>query len=234
MRKYTAEKYINLVENTDDDILQSYMKAEIDVLSKVKDSKKKTFIDLGAGYGRVLRELAKIARNVILIEINPNMLEELRKRTKMYNASVIESDIQQLPKLLKSTDVKNPVLLLLQNTLGTIEGDYKKVLLGMKEVVQKQKGEIIISLFRQESLRNWGIKMYSKIREMVGEPDLQKTDFREGVFRSKTGYEAKWWSLKEIEKIKNYFGGVVVNEILTPHFVIIHISLIKNHENCCP
>ena len=65
MRKYTAEKYINLVENTDDDILQSYMKAEIDVLSKVKDSKKKTFIDLGAGYGRVLRELAKIARNVI-------------------------------------------------------------------------------------------------------------------------------------------------------------------------
>jgi len=155
MRKYTAEKYIELVENIDDDILQSHMKAEIKVISKVKDSKNKTFIDLGAGHGRVLPDLAKIARNVISIEINPDMLEELKKRTEMHkNATLIKGDIQELSKLLEKADIKNPVLLLLQNTLGTIEGDYKKVLSEIKIVAQKYRGEIIISLFRQESLKD--------------------------------------------------------------------------------
>jgi len=127
MRKYTAEKYIKLVENINDAILQSQMKAEIGVISKVKDSKNKTFIDLGAGHGRILPDLARIARNVISIEINPGMLVELRKRTKMYkNAVAIKGDIQELSKLLKKLDVKNPVLMLTQNTLGTIEGIIKR------------------------------------------------------------------------------------------------------------
>lgn len=225
MRKYTAEQYIKLVENIDDDILQSHMKAEIDVISKVKDSKNKTFIDLGAGYGRILPDLAKISRNVISIDINSEMLRELKKRTEIYeNASVIEGDIQELSKLLEKADVQNPVLLLIQNTLGTIEGNYKKVLSEMRIVAKKYKGEVIISLFRQESLKNWGIRMYSKIQEMVGEPDLLKTDFNKGIFISKTGYEAKWWNSTEIENLKDYFGGEVVNEVLTPHFAIIHIS----------
>lgn len=226
MRKYTAEKYIKLVENIDDPILQYLMKAEIDIISKVKDSKNKTFIDLGAGHGRILPDLVRIARNVISIELNPDMLGELKKRTEMYeNASIIEGDIQELSKLLERADVQSPVLLLIQNTLGTIEGDYKKVLSEMKSVAQKYKGEIIISLFRQESLKDWGIKMYSKIQEMVGEPDLEKTDFEKGIFVSKTGYTSKWWNSAEIEEIKNYFGGKMVNKIQTPYFSIIHISL---------
>ena len=94
----------------------------------------------------------------------------------------------------------------------------------MRIVAKKYKGEVIISLFRQESLKDWGIRMYSKIQEMVGEPDLLKTDFKKGIFISKTGYEAKWWNLTEIEELKDYFRGEVVNEVLTPHFAIIHIS----------
>lgn len=225
MRKYTADKYIELVEKIDDQILQSHMKAEIEVVFKVKDSKNKTFIDLGAGHGRVLPDLVKIARNVISIDINPDMIAELERRTKMYkNATAIVGDVQELSKLLEKADVKNPVLLLIQNTLGTIEGDYKKVLSEMKAVANKYKGEIIISLLRQEALKGWGMKMYSKISGMTGEPDLEKTDFEKGLFVSKTGYTSKWWNSAEIEKIKNYFGGKVVNEFLTPHFAIIHIS----------
>jgi len=225
MRKYKAEKYIELVENIDDSILQSHMKAEIDVISKVKDSKNKTFIDLGAGHGRILPDLVRIARNVISVDINPDMLKELKRRTRMHmNASVIKGDIQELSKLLKKADIQNPVLLLIQNTLGTIEGDYKKVIAEIKTVAKKYKGEIIISLFRQESLKTWGIKMYSKIKKMVGEPDLQKIDFKRGIFISKTGYESKWWNLAEIKRIKNYFGGKLINEIKTPYFYIIHIG----------
>jgi SAM-dependent methyltransferase len=226
MRKYTAEKYIELVENIDDDILQSHMRAEIEVISKVQNAKNKTFIDLGAGYGRVLPNLVKIAKNVISIELNPSMLIELKKRTKRYkNAIVIEGDICKLSHLLKKANIQKPVLLLLQNTLGTIEGDYKKVLSEMKLIGKKYNGEIIISLFRQESLKNWGMKLYSKIKEMVGEPDLQKTNFKRGIFVSKTGYTSKWWNSKEINKLKIFLGGEIVNEICTPQFCVIHIKI---------
>jgi len=95
----------------------------------------------------------------------------------------------------------------------------------MKTVAKKHRGEIIISLLRQESLKNWGMKLYQEIKEMVGEPDLLKTNFNKGLFVSKTGYESKWWSLAEIKGIKNYFSGEMVNEISTPHFITIHISL---------
>jgi len=226
MRKYTAEQYIKLVENIDDDTLQAHMKAEIGIISQVKNSKTKTFIDLGAGHGRILPELVKIARNVISIDFNPDMLAELKRRTKMYeNASVIEGDIQELSKLLEEADVQDPVLLITQNTLGTIEGDYKKVLSEMKAVTKRHKGEVIISLFRQEALRDWGTKLYSTIKEMVGEPDLERTNFEKGLFVSKTGYTSKWWTSAEIKEIKDFFGGKIMKEVLTPNFAIIHISL---------
>jgi hypothetical protein len=168
----------------------------------------------------------KVARNVISIEFNPDMLKELKKRTEMYdNASMIEGDIQEFSRLLEKADVRNPVLLLVQNTLGTIEGDYKKVLSEMKAVAKRYKGEVIISLFRQETLKEWGTKLYSTIKEMVGEPDLAKTDFEKGLFVSETGYTSKWWNSQEIKEIKDFFGGNVVKEVLTPNFAIIHILL---------
>ncbi|MCH8741555.1 methyltransferase domain-containing protein [Patescibacteria group bacterium] len=225
MRKYTSEKYIELVEKIDDPVFQSWQRAEMDVIGKVKDSKNKTFIDLGAGYGRVLPDLVKIARNVISIDINPDMIAELERRTKMYkNATAIGGDIQGLSKLLEKGDVKNPVLLIIQNTLGTIEGDYKKVLSETKSVAEKYQGEVIISILRQEVLKDYGMRFYTAIQEMTGEPDLENIDFERGIFRSKTGYQSKWWTSDEIEEIKSYFGGKVVNEFLTPHFAIIHIS----------
>ena len=93
----------------------------------------------------------------------------------------------------------------------------------MKTVAQKYKGEIVVSLFRQEALKDWGIKMYSKITEMIGKPDLEKTYFEKGLFVSETGYTSKWWNTAEIEKMKEFFGGKLINEVLTPHFVIIQL-----------
>lgn len=227
MRQYTAEEYFELVENFDDPIFQSWQKTEADIVSKVKDSKDKTFIDLGAGYGRVLELLAEISRNVIAIEINPDMFSRLIERAKGYkNTEVFEGDIQNLSNVLQRSNVKNPVLLLLQNTLGTIEGDYRKVLSEMKKVVTEYKGEIIISLLRQEALKDFGMKLYTHIAPMTGTPDLEKTDFDKGLFVSKTGYESKWWIPSEIEEIKRNFGGEIINEIRTERFYILHLSLI--------
>src|SRR3990172_9724083 len=110
MRDYTAEKYIKLVENMDDNILQSDMGEEKKIITNVQNSKNKTFVDIGAGYGRLLPLLSNIARNVISIEINPGMSNELMERTKKYdNARSIKGDIQGLSRLLVNEDIKNPV-----------------------------------------------------------------------------------------------------------------------------
>ena len=226
MRAYTADKYFEYVEKFNDPVFQSWQKTEGDVIFQVKNSKSKTFIDLGAGYGRVLRVIASAAKNVLAIEINPGMLEELRRRSMEYNnVKVMGGDIQNLLDLLESEEVKNPVLLLLQNTLGTVEGDYKKVLSEMKKVATQYRGEIIISLLRQEALKDFGMKLYTHIAPMTGDLDLGKTDFEKGLFVSKTGYESKWWTLSDIEEIRKYFGGKVIKEVKTPEFYILHTSL---------
>ena len=226
MRAYTADKYFEYVENFNDPVFQSWQKTEGDVISHVKNSKSKTFIDLGAGYGRVLRIIANIAKNVLAIEINPGMLEELRRRSMEYsNVKVMGGDMQNLLDLLESEEVKNPVLLLLQNTLGTIEGDYKKVLSEMKKVATRYRGEIIISLLRQEALKDFGMKFYTYISPMTGDLDLEKTELEKGLFISKTGYVSKWWTLSDIEEIRKYFGGKVIKEVKTPEFYMLHTSL---------
>jgi len=226
MRKYRDKEYIELVEKTTDSILQKRMQAENEEILRVENPQDKTFIDLGAGHGRVLPTLARVARNVISIELNPDMLPELRRRNEQYdNAEVVVGDITQLSEILEGKDIRKPVLLLLQNTLGTIEGNWKKVLSEMKKVAQENHGEIIISFFRSEALSSWGVsKLYPSVSKMVGEPDLERTDFKNGIFVSKTGYSSKWRSKEEIEEIKQFFQGQLVNETWTREFCILHIK----------
>lgn len=227
MREYTDDKYIELIENTSDHVLQQHMQYELDEIVQTKNSSEKTFIDLGAGHGRILPTLANISKNVISIELNQKMLPELKKRTRQFdNAKVIVGDITTLSVILKEEDITHPVLLLLQNTLGTIEGDWQNVLSEMKKVAKDHHGEIIISFFRAEALPTWGISaLYPSVSKMVGNPDLDKTDFRQGIFVSHTGYRSKWRSKAEIEKIKDFFQGKLLNEVWTDQFCILHFQL---------
>lgn len=227
MREYTSEKYIKLTEKKPNPILKKQMDAEQNIINSVASPKKKTFIDLGAGHGRLTPSLLNIARNVISIEINPDMLPELKKRSlKFKNCRVIEGDMTKLSKILEKEDVTNPVLLLVQNTIGTIEGSSQKLLQEMKKVAEKYKGEIIISFFRAESLKSWGLKLYSEdvARAIVGEIDSKKTDINKGLFVSKTGYTSQWRNKKEIEQIKSFFGGKVLHETWTDKWCVLHLT----------
>ena len=59
---WSPQKYIELVEHTNNPFLREYQQVELEyVTSKIQSPKTKTFIDVGAGYGRVLPQIARIA-----------------------------------------------------------------------------------------------------------------------------------------------------------------------------
>lgn len=219
-KKYNPRQYIDLVENSQDSRLQNYMQKEREFISRSFDVNR-TYIDLGAGYGRILDLLS--GSQVIAIEIDSKMTEELKDRAEdLGDVLIIEGDILNLHALLTSLDINKPVFLLAQNTLGTIEGDWKAVLKITVEEAKKWNGEIILSFFRQAALRKWGFNMYKEIEDMVGEIDLEKTNVKKGLFVSKTGYISKWWTNKEIEEFKKL--GKVEDEIIEPEFHILRLS----------
>ncbi|MBU0906870.1 MAG: methyltransferase domain-containing protein [Nanoarchaeota archaeon] len=226
MRDYKFQDYIDLVEKTKDPVLKKFMDDELAVIRGVKDPGNKTFIDLGAGYGRITKELAEIADSLISIEINPGMLPELKRRSEVHeNAKVIEGDITNLSEILTREKLVHPILILIQNSLGTIEGSWKKVISEMKRIAAKNRGSIIISFFKSETLGTWGVSdLFSSVSEMTGEPDLEKIDFEKGLFVSKTGYTAKWWGEDEIREVREFFGGRVVNIIDKDNYVVLHFS----------
>ena|SRR3989344_4033339 len=188
MRKFEAHKYKRLFEDWDDPVIRKHESDEIRLITSIKNSNKRTFVDLGAGYGRIIPYIARKSLNVITIEINPSMFYELKKRSLQYdNVKAMFGDITKLDSLIGGEKVVLPVFMLLENTLGTIEGNYKKVLGKIKKEVIKSKGDVVLSLYRQQAPRNWGIMTYWHGVEMNGEPDMERTDFRKGLFVSKTG-----------------------------------------------
>lgn len=224
IRPYTADRYKRLVEDSPNEGLQAYMEAERQFLASVEDASAKTFVELGAGHGRAVPLLAAVARDAVCVELNQDMLAELRARSERHgNVTVIDGDVQELPRLLDGLDVVSPVVALLQNTLGTIEGDERKVLTAMKQVAKEAGGDVILSLFRQGALAGWGMRMYEQLSEMIGEPDPDRTDFRAGLFASRTGYVSKWWSDEEVEEMRAFFGGQRVREVVEPAFVLLQL-----------
>ncbi len=224
---WSPQKYIEVVENSTNPLLREYQRQEINYLiSGIDSPNTKTFVDLGAGYGRVLNQLAKVAKSVVAVEIDSEMINELKKRAeKLENVKVIEGDANELLRLVGDIEIKKPVLLSLQNSIGPWVGDYKVMLAQMREFARQRQGEVIISLFCAEGLKEYGIEMYKSAEGLVGEIDFEASDFERGIFRSKSGYLSQWLRKDQRKEMKKLLGGEVVAEVKThPAFYILHIK----------
>ncbi len=222
---YSVEKYERLVERTKNEAFRNYMAAEaVAITTGIQNPGSKTFIDLGAGYGRILPLVAANGRNVFSIELNPEMFAELERRSNSSgNCKAILGDMVNFPRLLEGQNVDRPVVMILQNTLSLIK-DYVGLLEKIRDFASRNKGEVIISVSKQEALEGMGIKFYESMAEMVGQPDFEKTDFVRGLFVSKTGYEVKWWTPEQRQKIREVLGGRIVRQYEGPNFYILHVS----------
>lgn len=223
---WNSQKYIDLVENGSDAGLQAYQKAEIDYLTtKVKHREDKTFIDVGAGYGRILPHLSSVAKKVVAVEIDDNLEKTLVQCAKVLpNCEVVKGYANQLSDLVKDLDIPNPVVVSVQNCLGPWIGDRFAAVAEMRRVAERGKGEVIISLFRREAIKDWGLQMYDSVSGLLGEYDPRASDLENGIYITKTGYESYWFSKEEREEIKNRLRGKLVAEVIDSNFHIIHVS----------
>lgn len=225
MTKFNPTLYKKLFGEWNDPIILNHERDEVEIIKRIKNSKNKTFIDLGAGYGRMTPYLSREAKEVLLIDIDLKMIRVLKKlATKYSNTRVIKGDFTRLNTLLKSQRINKAVFLSFQNTLGTVIGDWKRALYEIKKAMDRYNGEVIISLYRKNALKDWGLMTYWHGKEMNGEPDMEKTNFKRGIFVSKTGYTSKWWSNKEIFEIKRFLGERLLNEKMEKEYWIFHIG----------
>lgn len=158
-------------------------------------------------------------------ELNENMFPELEKRCSgVQNFHAIKEDITNKNLFNSYLSQKEPTMLLLQNTLGTIEGKWEDVLSNIKSVLSSRKSGLIISLFHAEQLSGFGRQMFKSLEPMVGEFDSFRSDILNGIFISKTGYIAKWWSASEINDILSYLGGRISSYKKTNYYSIYYLE----------
>ncbi len=223
MRSYTAERYERLVEDTQDPRLQRYMEEERRFIARIPGVHDRTIVDLGAGHGRVVGDLARLGRNVVAIEINPDMYRGLAERAEaLPTVEAVRGDILDLDQLLERETVVEPVFLILQNSIGTIEGDDEALLEVVRSQMRKYDGQLVLSLLRQSALAGWGLEMYASLSEMVGEVDLAATDTDRGRFVTTTGYVSTWWTDAQVERFKGL--GRVVDELVGDEFHLVRLA----------
>jgi SAM-dependent methyltransferase len=200
------------------------MEEELGFIARTSGVHGRTIVDLGAGHGRVVGDIARLGRNVVAIEINPDMYRGLAERAEaLPTVEAVRGDILDLDQLLERATVVEPLFLILQNSIGTIEGDHEALLEVVQSQMQQYDGQLVLSLLRQSALAGWGLEMYASLSEMVGEVDLEATDTDRGRFVTTTGYASTWWTDAEIARFKGL--GRVVDELATDEFHLLRLAL---------
>lgn len=224
INKFNPNQYIKLIEESKISSLQKYIAEEKMFITHAIENRDKDIIDLGSGYGRLLELLVNYGRRNIFIELNSQMFYELQNRSLLTkNTQVINGDITLLDKY-EYKDTSNPLFLLTQNTIGVVEGGWKKAIEALKRVFIGQKREVIISFLKQSALEREGIKIYEELSPMLGMPDYEKIDFNNGIFVAQGGYTAKWWKEEDISNIKRSLMATEINQLEGEIYGIIHLG----------
>lgn len=179
--------------------VKQYLDAEI---SFVRDNMigNENVLELGAGYGRIVKELASNCKSILGIDISNESVSFGKEYLKdIPNADIITMDVKNI-----TLQEKFEVLLCLQNGLSAMKitsSDLIKKILEMVEVGGK-------AYFSTYSEKFWEYRiMWFKEQAQkgsLGELDLDKT--KDGVIFCKDGFKAMTYTLEALKNIGELSG----------------------------
>lgn len=202
MDNYYAEKLnskkLFQVYDTQIPRVKQYLQAEIDFV-KGNLSNTQSVLELGAGYGRIIRELAPYCRSIVGIDISMESVELGKDYLKDYpNASMVAMDVH-------SIKFPNPfdVILCLQNGLSAMNAN--------STVIHKILDKVApggTAYFSSYSTRFWDFRLKwfeeQASKGLLGEIDYNET--KNGVIVCKGGFRATIHSSEDFEKIGEELG----------------------------
>jgi SAM-dependent methyltransferase len=203
---------------------QRYQMLESTFATSMPNLSNRTVLEAGAGYGRVLPTVARGAKQVLAVELDDGMYAMLEKHAGAYpNVTPINGDYTQLDELVAGMDLARPVILSLQNTLGTTMGSWLEGARAMRHVAEKGRGDVVASVLNAEAFACFGIELYGRLIEFTGAIDEAKTDFHSGRFVSVDGYVSQWFTPEMRQQLLKTLGGTLETEVRAALFTILHV-----------
>lgn len=220
MDNYYAEKLnsqkLFQVYETQIPRIKQYLQAEIDFV-KGNLSNTQSVLELGAGYGRIIRELAPYCGSIVGIDISVESVELGKEYLKdCPNASIVAMDVHQL-KFPKPFDV----VLCLQNGLSAMRADSAVIYKILDSVAPGGT-----AFFSSYSSKFWDYRLKwfeeQASKGLLGEIDYTNT--KDGVIICEGGFKATFHSPEDFEKIGEELGyPFQVQEVdESSMFLIVH------------
>ncbi|GKX30755.1 hypothetical protein SH1V18_32350 [Vallitalea longa] len=209
----------NLFKVYDTDIprVKQYLDAEI---SFVKDNLtgSERVLELGAGYGRIVKEIASNCKSIVGIDIskeNVSLSKEYLKDTP--NAEIINMDIHNI-----TLEEKFDTIICLQNGLSAMNITSNELIKKILQLVV-DGGKIYFSTY-SEKFWYHRLRWFEEQAEksLLGKIDYDKT--KDGVIICKDGFKATTYTMNDLNEIGALSGyDYYVEEIdKSSVFLVIH------------
>lgn len=191
--------------------LNQYLESEIDhLLKKIKPSD--TVLEIGCGYGRIIKSLLSKAQKVVGVDISSDNINMAKEYLKEYeNVELFQMDVAHMNFDKETFDV----VIIAQNGISAFKVEPEKLLRDCLYITKKG-GTILFSTY---SDKFWSerLKWFQKQSEegLLGEIDSERTC--DGKIVCKDGFTATTFTEDEFISLTNVFG-------ITPNIVEVDES----------
>ncbi|QOR34882.1 methyltransferase domain-containing protein [Clostridium sp. 'deep sea'] len=179
--------------------VKQYLNAEIEFV-KNHLTKQHSVLELGAGYGRIVKQLADSCKNIIGIDISYDSValgnESL---ADIENAKMLQMDVHNL-----TFQQKFDVVLCLQNGLSAMKITSAQSIKNILTLVE-DGGSVFFSTY-SDKFWNHRVAWFKEQADkgLLGELDMQKT--KNGVIVCKDGFKATTHNLVDLQKMGEATG----------------------------
>ena len=195
--KLNSEKLF-MVYDTNIQRIKQYLSKEIDYVKNILNSND-LVLELGAGYGRVIKEIASSCKFAMGIDISKDNVSFSKKYLDgISNAKILEMDINNI-----KFDEKFDIILCLQNGLSSM-GMNIDIIKKIADILS-DNGKLIFSTY-SEKFWDTRLKWFQEQadKRLLGEIDMKNT--KDGVIVCKDGFKAKTFSYSDLTDIGKSVG----------------------------